>query len=518
MYHKTLCCKRTVQGKERRLKSATTIKNIVASFSSRSDRRALKCANSKKPNMLKYAYTNLQKNQYKPTINNAMVKNKIELPQGTKLPNHIAIIPDGNRRWARARDLPTLEGHRKGFNLAPKIFQTIRDLGIHTTTVWAFSTENWNRSKHEINYLMELYEKFIDDNLKDAKKDDVRIYHLGRKDRIPDALRKKIENAVEETKNNQSFVLNVGLDYGGHDEIIRTVEKIVTAVQTRKIEKEDFKKEVGKYAGKYPYYELKNYLDVNNQPHPYPDLMIRTSGEQRLSGFLSWECAYSEIYWERDHFPSFSPEKLKKAILDFSRRRRRFGGADQSVPNVQFKPEKTAELEINWWKAHNQNSKKELRKFSTQWIKELYNVGNDEAKEMTQTMFKAVTEGHNQRNWELAVNAMESFYSTALENMEADFDPRQVAELEVNWWQVHDDLEDSVDKLELEKAFSALYGELYQQSELQLREAVHWKAMATFEHDLAEKEGISKEKQEKHWQEAEKHLQNFYHELRKLVS
>lgn len=255
-----------------------------------------------------------------------MPKNDIKLPQETKLPNHIAIIPDGNRRWARARNLPTLEGHRKGFDLAPKIFQTIRDLGIHTTTVWAFSTENWNRSQTEINYLMKLYEKFIDDNLADAKKDDVRIYHLGRKDRIPKALRKKIENAIEETKDNQSFMLNVGLDYGGHDEILRAIEKVVTAVQNDEAEKDEFKKETGKYKNKYPYYQFKNYLDTQDQPHPYPDLVIRTSGEKRLSGFLSWQCAYSEIYWEQDHFPDFSPKKLKEAVLDYSNRNRRFGG------------------------------------------------------------------------------------------------------------------------------------------------------------------------------------------------
>ncbi len=447
-----------------------------------------------------------------------MPKTNIELPSNTELPDHIAIIPDGNRRWARARGLPTLEGHRRGFDLAPKLFQTIRDWGIHTTTVWAFSTENWNRSEAEINYLMKLYEKFIDDNLADAKKDDVRIYHLGRKDRVPERLRKKIKKAVEETKNNKSFILNIGLDYGGHDEILRSVEKVIKDIETGKIDPKDIKENVGKYAGKYPYYRFKNYLDMQDQPHPYPDLVIRTSGEQRLSGFLSWQAAYSEIYWERSHFPDFSPEKLKKAVMDFSRRRRRFGGADQSVPNVNFKPEKVAELEINWWKAHNEDNKEKMQVIFINWIKELYNVGNENATNMTKAMFRAVTEGHNQRNWELAVNAMETFYSIALENMKADFDPQRAAELETTWWQVHDKLEGCVNKLELEKAFSALYGEIYQQSELQLREAAHWKALATFEHDLAEKEGISNTEKEKHWQEAKKYLQKFYRELRELVS
>lgn len=251
---------------------------------------------------------------------------KLTLPEGTKIPNHIAIIPDGNRRWAKAHNLPPFEGHRRGFEIAPKIARAARNFGIHTTTVWAFSTENWNRSREEVAYLMKLYEKFIDDNLKEAQEEDVKIVHLGRKDKIPDSLRKKIEHAEETTKNNTKHILNVALDYGGHDEILRAIDKIVKDLREGKLEVEKLRETIGKYQGKYPYYYFKRYLDTGDQPYPYPDLVIRTSGEKRTSGFMPWQICYAEFYWEPCHFPDYTPEKLRKAIIDYSTRHRKFGG------------------------------------------------------------------------------------------------------------------------------------------------------------------------------------------------
>jgi len=259
-----------------------------------------------------------------------MVQGNLALPKGTKVPHHVAVIPDGNRRWARARGLPSLEGHRRGFDVGPKIARAAREFGVHTMTIWAFSTENWNRSPQEIKYLMNMFEEFIDKNLEEAKKENVRIYHLGRKDRIPESLRKKIEQAEAETKRNKAHVLNVALDYGGHDELLRAIGRVLEDIKKGEIVKEDLGKELGRYANKYPYYLFKNYLDTGDQPYPYPDLVIRTSGEQRTSGFLPWQIAYAEFYWEKSHFPDFTPEKLKAAILDYSRRERRFGG-DSSV-------------------------------------------------------------------------------------------------------------------------------------------------------------------------------------------
>ena len=142
------------------------------------------------------------------------------------IPNHIAIIPDGNRRWARERKFPTFEGHRRGFDVGLKIGRKIRSLGVNTTTFWAFSTENWNRTPEEINYLMKLYEAFVEKNLKEALKEKVRIIHIGRKDRIPKSLLKKITHSEEKTKSFTKYFLNVALDYSGRDEIIRTVRKI----------------------------------------------------------------------------------------------------------------------------------------------------------------------------------------------------------------------------------------------------------------------------------------------------
>ena len=242
------------------------------------------------------------------------------------MPNHVAIIPDGNRRWARARSLPILEGHRRGFEAVNTVVRTARDLGIHTMTFWAFSTENWSRSKEEVGYLMNLYVQYLDEHLQEILDNDTRIIHLGRKSRLPEVLRKKVEEAEGRSASNKSHVLNIGLDYGGQDEILRAVAKIIQEVKEEKIQAKDLYKEVGKYNGKYPYYLFKDYLDTADQPYPYPDLIIRTSGEQRLSGFLSWQMAYSELYFADVHMPDFKEEEFKKALIDFTNRERRFGG------------------------------------------------------------------------------------------------------------------------------------------------------------------------------------------------
>ncbi|MDP2874046.1 MAG: polyprenyl diphosphate synthase [bacterium] len=242
------------------------------------------------------------------------------------LPHHVAIIPDGNRRWAKARGLPSFEGHRRGFDIASKICRAAREMDIHTLTLWAFSTENWNRSSEEITYLMKLYEILIDQNLKEAKEDGVRIYHLGRKDRLPTTLLERLARAEEETKGNDRYVLNVALDYGGQDEILRAIKKAVELIIAGKMSTEKLFEETGKYRDKYPYYFFKNFLDTRDQPYPYPDLIIRTSNEKRLSGLYCWQGAYAEVYWEKDHFPDFTPEKLHAALEDFSQRHRRFGG------------------------------------------------------------------------------------------------------------------------------------------------------------------------------------------------
>ena len=255
-----------------------------------------------------------------------MPKKELTLPPGTKVPNHTAIIPDGNRRWARERGLPAFEGHRRGAETATKIARAARDFGIHTLTIWGFSTENWSRSQTEINYLMKIFEDLVDKNLKEAQEKGVKIIHLGRKERLPRSLAQLLAQAEKSTRNNSKYVFNIAIDYGGQDELLRAFEKALKEIETGKITLEKLRKEVGKYQNKYPYYYFKHYLDTGDQPYPYPDLIIRTSGEQRLSGFLLFQAAYSELYFEPCHFPDFTPEKLKEAILEYSKRNRRFGG------------------------------------------------------------------------------------------------------------------------------------------------------------------------------------------------
>lgn len=226
------------------------------------------------------------------------------------IPNHIAIIPDGNRRWAKEHGLTSFEGHRKGFDVAIKIGRKIRALGVHTLTMWAFSTENWNRTKDEVNYLMKMYGVFIDKNLKEAMREKIRIIHLGRKDRLPKKLLAKIINSEEKTKDFSNYILNIALDYGGRDEIIRAIKKATSQKGQAKSITED---------------SFSQFLDTANQPYPNPDLIIRTSGEQRTSGLMIWQAAYSEYIFLQKHFPDIKDEDIELAVEEYSRRQRRFG-------------------------------------------------------------------------------------------------------------------------------------------------------------------------------------------------
>ena len=230
------------------------------------------------------------------------------------VPNHMAIIPDGNRRWAKANGLPTLEGHRRGFEAARKIVKYSRTVGIHTMTLWAFSTENWKRTKEEVGYLMRLYAEMTDNYLDEAISDEVKIVHLGRKDRIPPYLLKKIQKAEEKTKNYTKNILNIALDYGGRDEILRTITKIHNSIRQPADKIQDLTME-----------EFENFLDTAGQPYPNPDLVIRTSGEHRTSGLMIWQAAYAEYIFLDKHFPDMDERDIDFAIEEFARRQRRFG-------------------------------------------------------------------------------------------------------------------------------------------------------------------------------------------------
>lgn len=224
------------------------------------------------------------------------------------LPNHIAIIPDGNRRWAKNRNLPSFEGHRRGAEAAIQIARKTREMGISTLTFWAFSTENWKRASDEVAGIVKLGGLFIDQHLKEAIKDDVKITHLGRKDRIPEGLRKKIQEAEEKTKNNTTHYLNLAFDYGGHDEIVRAIQQL-THEELAELNPETFA----------------NNLDTGDLPFPNPDIVIRTSGEKRTSGFMPWQTAYSEYIFLDKHFPDMDGIDIEEAVTEFSNRHRRFG-------------------------------------------------------------------------------------------------------------------------------------------------------------------------------------------------
>ena len=222
------------------------------------------------------------------------------------IPVHVAIIPDGNRRWAKEHNLPAFEGHRRGYDTANELIHTGHTLGVLIMTLWAFSTENWKRTKDEVEYLMSIFE-MLEKNLKEAHKEKTRIIHLGRKDRLSDSLLKKIIKAEKETFTYTKHYLCVGIDYGGEDEIIRAIKK------------------ASQISGDWTKEKLFNSLDTAALPQQQVDLVIRTSGEQRTSGFMPLQTAYSEYYFSKLLFPDFNSAEFTKVIEDYSLRNRRFG-------------------------------------------------------------------------------------------------------------------------------------------------------------------------------------------------
>lgn len=405
---------------------------------------------------------------------------KLVLPKGTVVPNHIAIIPDGNRRWARARGLYTLEGHKKGFESAVKLARAARQWGVHTVTLWGFSTENWDRTTKEINYLMKLYERLVDDYLKEAKKDDVKIVHLGRRDRLPKSLLAKIDKAQSETKHNKSYIMNIAIDYGGHDDIIRAVQRMISdEVEAEEVDKKLFE----------------SYLDTHDQPYPYVDLMIRTSGEQRTSGLLLWQSTYTEYYFENDHFPDFTPEKLREAILDFSRRRRRFGGNDVEE-HLKFNPEIAARLELSWWRLKNVPEGMRIRDYAMKHIKEQYGVSKGLAKDAARLLIEALVE-EKASKFERAKSKMKEFYQLIKNELKLAFEPRIVASLDVNLHR---------QKGEDEEATRQYLAEVYRISVFQAAKAAHLRVLANIESNKG------------NWKEAYDYLQKYYRALKERVA
>ncbi|MEK6934175.1 MAG: polyprenyl diphosphate synthase [Nanoarchaeota archaeon] len=225
------------------------------------------------------------------------------------VPGHVLIIPDGNRRWARERGLSASFGHYTSASdeRIMELFLEAKRLGVKYLSLWGFSTENWKRDEKEIKAIFNLILKKIDKLKEEAHKHRIRFRHLGRKDRLPRDLMKKLKELERETENYNDLNVQLLLDYGGRDEIIRAVNKILNA-KIRKIDESIFI----------------NYLDSRDIPDP--DLIIRTSGEQRTSGAMPFQAAYSELYFADVYFPEFGAEEFRKAIRSFSERVRRFGG------------------------------------------------------------------------------------------------------------------------------------------------------------------------------------------------
>jgi len=231
------------------------------------------------------------------------------------IPKHIGFIMDGNRRWAKARNLPTLEGHRQGYELVKKIGPWCLSRGVKFLTLFAFSTENWKRGQDEVGYLMELLMIAITRDLDILIKDDIRLKVIGRRADLSDKLQKAISDAEEKTKNNSSGTMQLAVSYGGRDEIIRAAQAAV-ASSGHPGERRDPALEITEDS-------ISQHLDTAGIPDP--DLVIRTSGEQRLSGFLLWQSAYSELLFLEKHWPDFNEFDLDAAIAWYSDRDRRYG-------------------------------------------------------------------------------------------------------------------------------------------------------------------------------------------------
>jgi undecaprenyl diphosphate synthase len=237
-------------------------------------------------------------------------------PPLERVPRHVAIIMDGNGRWAKARGLPRTEGHRQGTENLRRLLRSCVELGIEILTIYAFSTENWARPAAEVQMLMKILEMVIDRELKELDANGVQIRHIGELGGIAPGLQKKIHQACEYTRHNSKLVLNVAFNYGGRDEIVHAVRRIVED----NIPAEQINEKL-----------ISRYLYTSDLPDP--DLIIRTSGELRISNFLIWQGAYSELYSTPTYWPDFDKDELRKALVAYGQRKRRFGQTDDQLEN-----------------------------------------------------------------------------------------------------------------------------------------------------------------------------------------
>jgi undecaprenyl diphosphate synthase len=245
----------------------------------------------------------------------AAFQNVVDLdPQ--KMPAHVAIIPDGNGRWAKKRLMNRIRGHERGMEVVREIVRTCRNLNISTLTLYAFSTENWKRPKAEVLALMSLLKQFLASEEKEMLENNIRLHTIGQPHKLPNNLRSDLEHCMAVTRENDGMVLNLALSYGGRTEIVDMVKAIARKVADNRLSSEDINEQL---VSEYLY---TRYIQD-------PDLLIRTSGEMRISNFLLWQIAYTEIYVTDTLWPDFGKEEFVKILLNFQSRDRRFGAIHQ---------------------------------------------------------------------------------------------------------------------------------------------------------------------------------------------
>lgn len=232
------------------------------------------------------------------------------------LPKHIGIIMDGNGRYAKKRNLPRITGHKEGMENVKRITSYCSGLGIEYLTLFAFSTENWNRPQKEVNFLMRLPIDFLGHFLPDLIKENVRVKTIGNIDALPSNTQKAVREAIESTRDNTGLTLIFALNYGGRDEVVQAVKKIYAEIESERIGVEDISADL-----------INAHLMTKD--YPEPDMIIRTSGEYRLSNFLLWQSSYSELFFTDTLWPEFHEHELQKMIDEFRTRERRFGGLNK---------------------------------------------------------------------------------------------------------------------------------------------------------------------------------------------
>ena len=244
----------------------------------------------------------------------AVVRENSQSNAQERIPKHVAIIMDGNGRWAKARGLPRTEGHRAGTENLRRILRAAVKNGIEVLTIYAFSTENWSRPRAEVRMLLRILETVIDRELGELHQEGVQLRHIGELDGISAGLQKKIHKAMELTKNNTRLIVNIAFNYGGRDEIVHAVRRIIAEGIPADQVSEDL---------------IDSYMYTGGLPDP--DLIIRTSGELRVSNFLIWQGAYSEYYSTPTYWPDFDEAELKRALAAYAQRKRRFGMTDEQL-------------------------------------------------------------------------------------------------------------------------------------------------------------------------------------------